>query len=233
LTRVWCTRNLSLKGKLTIINWILIPKLIYPCTLLDVPVESVKQVADIIKQFFWNWKRPKIKLDMLIRSIEKGGIKYPCFKCKIKSWKSLWAIRALKHEEKNPLWVKVINALLPKGVTFCYLLRCRPNKKILNSICPNLPVFYKEIILNWNEINEYPKVLMPLSHCRRFLAIILSVYKRRFIRIWSQVFSIIPNHFGSIRASLNSSKLSHRSADEQVSRVHPGLRSLVYLCILL
>jgi hypothetical protein len=123
LTRVWCTRNLSLKGKLVIINSILIPKLIYPCTLLDVPAESVKQVSDIIKQFFWNWKRPKIKLAMLVRSIEKGGIKYPCFECKIKSWKSLWAICALKFEDKNPLWVKVINALLPKGVTLCYLLR--------------------------------------------------------------------------------------------------------------
>jgi hypothetical protein len=163
LTRVWCTRNLSLKGKLVIINSLLIPKLIYPCTLLDVPAESVKQVSDIIKQFFWNWKRPKIKLAMLVRSIEKGGIKYPCFECKIKSWKSLWAIRALKFEDKNPLWVKVINALLPKGVTLCYLLKCKPTKKILDSICPNLPNFYKEIILNWNEINEYPKVLTKES----------------------------------------------------------------------
>jgi hypothetical protein len=159
LTRVWCQRNLSLKGKLTIINSILIPKLIYPCTLLDVPAETITQVSNIIRQFFWNWKRPKIKLDVLIRAIEKGGIKYPCFECKIKSWKSLWAIRALKFEHLNPIWLKVIDALLPKGTTLCYLLRCRPDKRILDKFCPNLPAFYKEIILNWNEINKFPKTL--------------------------------------------------------------------------
>jgi hypothetical protein len=159
LTRIWCGRNLSLKGKLTIINSLLIPKLIYPCTLLDVPKETVTQVSTIIKQFFWNWKRPKIKLDMLIRSIERGGIKYPCFECKIKSWKSLWAIRALKFEHQNPIWLKVIDALLPKGITFCYLLRCKADKKILDTFCKDLPEFYKGIITNWNNINKYPQTL--------------------------------------------------------------------------
>jgi exonuclease III len=159
LTRIWCGRNLSLKGKLSVINSILIPKLIYPCTLLDVPQETIQQVSKIIKNFFWNWKRPKIKLDVLIRTIVKGGIKYPCFECKIKSWKTLWAIRALKFESCNPLWVKVIDALLPKGVTLCYLLRCKPNKKILDKYCPDLPKFYKNIILNWSEINDFPNIL--------------------------------------------------------------------------
>jgi hypothetical protein len=159
LTRIWCGRNLSLKGKLAVINSLLIPKIIYPCTILDVPDETIQQVSNIIKNFFWNWKRPKIKLDVLIRTIEKSGIKYPCIDCKIKSWKTLWAIRALKFEHLDPLWVKVVNALLPTGVTFCYLLRCRPNKKILDKFCPELPKFYKNIILNWSEINTQTNIL--------------------------------------------------------------------------
>jgi hypothetical protein len=56
LTRIWSRRNLSIKGKLTIINSILIPKLIYPCTILEVPEEIIKTVEGIIKSFFWNWK---------------------------------------------------------------------------------------------------------------------------------------------------------------------------------
>jgi hypothetical protein len=99
LTKIWSGRNLSIKGKLTIINSILIPKLIYPCTILEVPDEVISRAKESIKIFFWNWKRPKIKLDMLVRKIEKGGIKYPCMDCKIKSWKTLWAIRALKFEK--------------------------------------------------------------------------------------------------------------------------------------
>ena len=51
LTKIWASRNLSLKGKLTIINSLLIPKLIYPCTILDVPEDVVKQTSDLIKPF--------------------------------------------------------------------------------------------------------------------------------------------------------------------------------------
>jgi hypothetical protein len=158
LTRIWSRRNLTLKGKLTIINTILIPKLIYPCTILEVPEVVIKEVEDIIKSFFWNWKRPKIKLDVLVRKIEAGGLKYPCLKCKLKSWKTLWAIRALKHEEKNPLWMHIVNGLLPKGITLTYLLKSRPTRKTLENICPNLPTFYMDIILNWDKTTDQIKL---------------------------------------------------------------------------
>jgi hypothetical protein len=154
LTKIWSSRNLSMKGKLTIINALLIPKLIYPCTILDVPGDVITQATNVIKSFFWNWKRPKIKLDTLVRKIDTGGIKFPCLDCKIKSWKTLWAIRALKMTNKIPLWVRIVNSLLPRGITFNYLLNCKPTKKALDTYCPHLPTFYKNIVLNWAEVNS-------------------------------------------------------------------------------
>ena len=154
LTRIWSGRNLSMKGKLVVINSLLIPKLIYPCTILDVPTDTVKKVSNIIRDFFWNWKRPKIKVDVLVRKIENGGIKYPCLDCKIKSWKTLWAIRALKTEHLKPLWTRIVDKLLPTGISLTYLFKCKPNKKFLDTYCPDLPIFYKDIILNWSEINK-------------------------------------------------------------------------------
>ena len=154
LSRIWSSRNLSMKGKLTVLNALLIPKLIYPCTILDVPNDIINQAKNALSTFFWNWKRPKIRLDILTRGIENGGIKYPCLECKIKSWKTLWAIRALRFQDKTPLWVRIINRLLPTTLTFNYLLKCRPTKDMLNTYCPNLPQFYKDIILNWTEVNS-------------------------------------------------------------------------------
>jgi hypothetical protein len=61
----------------------------------------------------------------------------------------LWAIRALKKEGTEPLWIHIVNSLLPEGITLTYLLKTRPTKKVLDKICPNLPSFYKDIILNW------------------------------------------------------------------------------------
>jgi hypothetical protein len=154
LTRIWCSRNLSMKGKLTIINSLLIPKLIYPSTILEVPPEIINEASDRIKTFFWNWKRPKIKIDTLIRKLEDGGIKFPCLDCKVKSWKMLWAIRALKYENTDPLWIKIIDNLLPEGMTFCLLLKCHPTKNYLDQFCPDLPAFYKDIICTWSMANE-------------------------------------------------------------------------------
>ena len=154
LTRIWSRRNLSMKGKLTIINSILLPKLIYPSTILEVPEEVIKSLGNIIKSFFWNWKRPKIRLDTLIRKVENGGLKFPCIDCKSKSWKMLWAIRALKFEKTEPLWIRIVNNLLPNGLTFPYLLKTRPTEKILSTYCPHLPIFYKEIILNWRKVSN-------------------------------------------------------------------------------
>jgi hypothetical protein len=101
LTKIWSTRNLSLKGKLTIINTLLIPKIIYPSTILNTPKEAFTRAENFLSNFLWNWKSPKIKKDVIIRKIKEGGIKVPCIECKINAWKSLWAIRCLKNEE-NP-----------------------------------------------------------------------------------------------------------------------------------
>jgi hypothetical protein len=66
----------------------------------------------------------------------------------------LWAIRSLKYENTDPLWLHIVNSLLPDGITFTYLLKTRPTRKTLEDVCPNLPQIYKEIVLNWEKITS-------------------------------------------------------------------------------
>jgi hypothetical protein len=154
LTRLWSQRNLSLKGKLCIINSLLIPKIIYPCTILATPKSVIARADKIISDFLWNWKKPKIKKDVLIRKTKTGGIKLPCLECKIEAWKSKWAIRCLKNESLNPLWVQLVNKMLPNELKLPYLLKTRATSKCLIDHCPNLPNFYKDIILTWSAIRN-------------------------------------------------------------------------------
>jgi hypothetical protein len=121
---------------------------------LDVPADIVTLASETIKTFFWNWKRSKFRTDLLVREIKKGGIKYPCLECKIKSWKILWATRALRLEEKNPLWMRIANTLLPNGLTICYLLNSKPTYNYLEKHCPDLPKFYRDIIITWTKATE-------------------------------------------------------------------------------
>ena len=153
LTRIWASRNLTLKGKITIINSLLIPKLIYPCSILDTPQRVIKIVDKILLDFMWNWKTPKIRKDYLIRKIETGGIKAPCLECKVRSWKLNWAIRCLKQIDPKPLWVDIVAALLPTGIDLTYLLICNPTRNFLLEYCPLLPTFYINLIVDWTKIN--------------------------------------------------------------------------------
>jgi hypothetical protein len=154
LIGIWATRNLSMKGKLTIINTLLIPKIIYPATILGTPVKVINELKDLFKKFLWNWKTPKIKNDVLIRNIKYGGIKFPCIECKIQAWKSLWAIHALKNEEIDPLWVHIVSSMLPVELDLYYLLKTRPKLKDLKKYCPNLPEFYTKIVENWSSVKS-------------------------------------------------------------------------------
>lgn len=149
LTAIWSNRNLTMKGKITVTNSLLIPKLIYPCTLLQVPENVILEVEQLLKKFFWNWKRPKIKKDFLVRNIEDGGIKMPCFGTKVTSWKLGWAIRCLKNETEKPLWSYLVSEYLPEELTLEYLLKSRPTVRCLKEKCPILPLFYKDIVLLW------------------------------------------------------------------------------------
>ena len=147
-----------MKGKLTVINSLLIPKLVYPSTILEIQQEIITEVDVLLSNFLWNWKKPKIKKDILIRKTKYGGLKIPCLECKIKAWQSIWAIRCLKNELEDPLWVHIVNSMMPNELNLPFLLKTRPTENCLKDHCPNLPKFYVEIIKTWTKVRENPVI---------------------------------------------------------------------------
>ena len=71
---IWLTRNLSLKGKITILKSLALPKLLYVSTNVPVPSDVIKEAESIISKFLWNYKTPKIKRNVIIQPIENGGL---------------------------------------------------------------------------------------------------------------------------------------------------------------
>ena len=96
----------------------------------------------------------------------QGGIKLPCFKCKVDAWQMLWAIRALKYETKNPLWSYIASKQLNDGLTLEYLFKSRPTEDILSKNCNKLDEFYKKIIIQWSKIksNELPSTKEQINN---------------------------------------------------------------------
>ena len=70
----WKARSLSLKGKVLIANSLIISRIVYVLNLSHVPDGIIKKLKDAIVDFIWSGKRHKIKYDVLISSVEKGGL---------------------------------------------------------------------------------------------------------------------------------------------------------------
>lgn len=175
LTRIWAQRRLSLKGKITIINALLLPKLLYPATNLCVPNRVYGEVDKLLFNFLWDNKPAKVKRSTIIRQISKGGLKMPEFSTKVKSWKCLWVKRA-DLSLNNSVWMTIIDAFLPKETPFQLLLKCRLNSENIANL-NNLPAFYKEILKAWADIKNcspvdtYKDVLSESIWLNKFVTI--------------------------------------------------------------
>ena len=63
----------------------------------------MSKVKNVITDFIWNGKKPKIKYDTLIGSYDKGGINLPDFESSIKANRVIWALNLLE-EDNHKTW---------------------------------------------------------------------------------------------------------------------------------
>jgi hypothetical protein len=142
---IWKQRDLSLKGKITILKSLALPQLTYITNVTHVSKTFTDKVHRCIQNFMWNNKPPKIKNSTLIADIKHGGLKMPHFETMIKSQKIMWIKRLLNDRETN--WKTV--AFKQIGLSADVILS-RQSLSYLNQnlICSS---FYKQILQNWYE----------------------------------------------------------------------------------
>jgi len=95
-------RSLTLFGKSTIIKSLALPKLLYVCSKIFVPDYFISKVKNVITDFIWNGKKPKIKYDTLIGNCDNGGINLPDFESQIKANRVKWALDLLDENYVKP-----------------------------------------------------------------------------------------------------------------------------------
>ena len=61
ILNIWNARGLSIKGKVTILKSLALPKLLYPMAVLPIPTEVVEIVDTMIIDFIWSKKKNKNK----------------------------------------------------------------------------------------------------------------------------------------------------------------------------
>lgn len=97
----WSNRNLSIKGKITVANSLLVSLLQYPCAVVPTPARVLNEYRKIITDFIWNRKHPKIAYKTLILPIEQGGLKLIDLPTRLKVTHLQWVKRILRFPDSH------------------------------------------------------------------------------------------------------------------------------------
>ncbi len=146
---IWLSRNLSLNGKVTILKSLALPKIQYPASCLPITTDIVQETNNIVSKYLWNHKRPKVNKNVIIQSIEDGGIKAPDFLSMIKANRVSWIKCLLSSKGK---WTTILSDLI-KPISLEHFLQT--NLSDDDIACIPIP-FYRQIIKSWNELKQKP-----------------------------------------------------------------------------
>jgi hypothetical protein len=148
LLSLWCLRKLTLKGRILVINTLVISQLIYLCTVLHTPKWVLDKYDELIKPFIWNSKPAKVKYKCLINNIEDGGLKLQDLPSKIKAIKLKW-FKDLVCEELNTPWKAYVNTYFKEKVSRFMSYNCSAK-----NMPPFHDKFYSELFKLWADMHH-------------------------------------------------------------------------------
>ena len=145
--QLWSGRFLSLKGKVTIIQTLALPQLLYTANVLYTPPWVIDKVNKLLVNFLWNNKKPKIKLKTVIGEIDKGGLKMPHFESKLKALKITWSKHML-HNSVLP-WKEILKVMSQENMEDMLLFQrkaCHFPKEVSS--------FYSQFLEYWSQLRN-------------------------------------------------------------------------------
>ena len=146
LLNSWKCRRLSIKGKITVINTLALPPLLYVASVIHVPHCVITQVKKLLIDFIWDGGSPKIAYDTLTQDIKDGGLKLIDIESKMKALKVSWVKRLC--DESSGRWKAAPSLFYGTNDLNSYF---KFNHKYRSDITIN---FYTEVHNYWAEINE-------------------------------------------------------------------------------
>ena len=143
LLETWKRRDLTLFGKITIIKSLCLSKLNNILLNCEHDDENLKYINRLFYNFIWG-KRDRIKRNVLINSIEDGGVNMVNIESHCESLNAGWMKRIIYDEECSWNFMAKLNL---QYFGKCYqIVKCNfTNEGMLPQLL-NIPIFYRQII---------------------------------------------------------------------------------------
>ena len=71
---IWSSRDISIYGRVNIVKKLAISKLTFICSVLDTPKGFTNEVNNIIFDYIWKYKNPKLKKKTITKNKKEGGL---------------------------------------------------------------------------------------------------------------------------------------------------------------
>ena len=139
---LWKLRKLTLLGKIQIIKTFGISKFMYLFSSISIPIWVTNEIETTFYNFLW--KGPdRIKRNVMIQDIDKGGLKMIDLKSSIEAQQLMWIERI--RRENSQIWFHVLTYYLKKhgGILF---FNCNYD---INKTLLNIPQFFKTVLETW------------------------------------------------------------------------------------
>jgi exonuclease III len=147
VVNMWRGRSLKLKGKVIVVNSLLMSIFIHVMNVLDVPEWVLSEINTILVDFLWDGKGAKISFKTLIAGYEEGGLKLVDLNVRKKAIR-VKMVRKYLYGELDYGWKRFFKEYLQEvgrmgdnGLLMCM------KKEMLS----NIPLFYREVFEAWGE----------------------------------------------------------------------------------
>ena len=145
---IWSQRDLSLKGKITVIKTLALSQMLYLTSVMYISKDDIIHIQKLLNNFLWSSKPAKIKFGVVVSDIEDGGLKMPHVESMIKTNRISWVKRAMEQNHKawtNNYMVKIILKSQDLTLWFRY--------KLTKQFIPrDIPLFYQQMLEAWYDI---------------------------------------------------------------------------------
>lgn len=145
----WSNRNLSIKGKITLVSSLMISLLQFPCTSISTPTRVFAEFKKIILEFIWNGKCSKIAYQVMVQEISRGGLKLPDLWTRVQVIHLNW----VKYMWRNPS--SLLSSVFKEALTYPdvrSLLICKTN--FVNKVDSQYQML-SQILKTWSELHRF------------------------------------------------------------------------------
>ncbi len=205
----WKMRGLKLRGKVIVVNALVMSKLVYVMNVLDVPERVMKDVERLVSEFLWGGRGVRIAREVLENEHEDGGLKLINLERKKKALRVKMMVRYLKNRGDH-VWKVFLREAIHKcggcGESGVYM---ELKKGMLNGVTE----FYKEVLGAWGEfvkcvkyecknvkqVWEQPVFLNPKITCEGGTIYNRVIWRAGFRKVRDLVYEYVP---GFMRAQV-------------------------------